>query len=334
MQFLVASNKHALLPFAWRLQREDHSVDVIVHKPRYRAAWEPKIPKVNIEAGLDETLQLYHESVMAGDMIVLTDVRKVRDFFTGAPRLYAQLDIEDWGSHRPPLAMGGWFDGATWRNLHWLVLDWGLWPGGHGPSILAGATMIRQEPVFLGPEHWFGGFTESLIAQNFSGLVTIGLRYNDEHEELQPVGITAGWPWLHSHLFVAGVDNLGGVLGGEHAKWRPESRTFTVGLSVTQPPWPYPTSQRPATTAIKNVSSDVVKETFFHDITLDGPLSTASLDGLVAVVTSSANTSQLARTKALAFAEQIRFPERQARSDVGAGIEQILVGLESKLKMW
>ena len=323
MKVLVFSHHHGLLPFAYRLKREGHEVSTVVWNARYNRAWEGRLEKLTTSKPTTESLSTQIEMARDGELVVVTDSLKGQEMFAEAKALFgvpSQVPFQ-----RPPtLCVGGWFAGGDLLAPHWLVPDWGLWPGGLGPTVLGGCTLLRTPQTLTLPSQ----LTETLEHQGYRGLLVVGLDYLEASRELVPVGFVAGWPFLFTHLFVSGLGNLGNLLSGES----PTSHTvtFEVSLPVSQPPWPIPGAPGPEPVQLTGLSNDVARQCFFHDLAVKGSeVWTAGLDGLVAVARGSGASLASAQSKALAVANALPLPQKQFRVDVGWRVPQILIGLET-----
>lgn len=325
MKFLVFSHHHHLAPFAWRLIREGADVDFAVWAPRYQRAWEGRLTKV-VEGTKPsrENMAPWIEAAAAGELTVLTDSQQGLALFEEAKHLYGPAPVSQQFSRLPTLLLGGWFNGdAELYAPHWLVPDWGMWPGGLGAAGLGGCTLIRTPSVPpLNPE-----YAAILRANNFKGLVAIGMEYIEASNELTQVGFVAGWNFLFTHLFVSGLQNFAETLLGELPVM--ETKTFVVGLPVTQPPYPLKANPMPPPVQLNGVGNELARSCFFHDIAMKGgELWTAGLDGLVAVVRGAGASFTAAQGNALAVGSALPLPQKQMRVDVGSRVPSILVGLE------
>lgn len=326
MKILVVSHQHGLLPFAWRLKREGHEVSTVVVSPRYQAAWAGRLDKETTGELKREDLERWKEPAATGELVVLTDSTKAMEAFTGAPMLYGTWTVP--GSAPAQLYMGAWFsDMGEWHDPHWFFPDWGLWPGGFGPTVLAGGVLVRTSQAFKGPLVLLDALTDSFTKENYRGLVQLGLQWVPAANEFQVCGVSGGPTWLHMHAFVAGLTNFGETLGGAVPTFEPKQ--FVVVAPVSQPPWPIKGAPGSKPTDL-NIPSELTKDCFFHAISLEGgQLRTAGLDGLIGVVRGSANVLELARAQALKVAAGIGVPERQVRLDVGTRVGEGLAQLET-----
>lgn len=322
MRILVFSHHHGLLPFAWRLKREGHEVSTVVWNSRYGRAWEGRLDKLIQGKPTAEALEGEIADAAAGELVVLTDSMKGQEMFAGAKFLYGVPQQVPFP--RPPrLCLGGWWNGVELQAPHWLVPDWGLWPGGLGYPTLGGCTLLRTPQMMALPE----AVAHALSAQSYKGLVVVGLDYMEASRELIPTGFVAGFPFLFTHLFVSGLENLGALLAGDPPVT--QGRAFEVALPVSQPPWPTAGAPGPEPVRLDGLSNEIARQCFFHDLTLKGAEPwTAGLDGLVAVVRGSGASWGSAQSRALAVAQALPLPMKQFRVDIGCGVPGMLVGLE------
>jgi hypothetical protein len=298
--------------------REGHEVSVIVWKDRYEAAWEGLIPKLltGKEKGKENLLALA-DLAKDGKMIVLVDSEKGREIFKEAKYLYGGGGDTSLSS---PIAVGGWMgpNGILQGTAHLLFRDIGLWPGGMGSSIVAGATVAPLPPAFeelLGVLRLpVGLFSWDIVPKGGGGELEFG---NLAH---------SGLPWMHAHAFVSELSDFGGALMGLEEPHL--ERPYTVAIATSQPPWPLLGANSPTPFPL-TVSREDQREVFFHDVRLtDGKLTTAGVDGLVGVVRGAGRTLETARRTALERAGRLGFPERQFRADVGVGVAAALAGLD------
>lgn len=347
MRFLVASMRAELLPLAHRLRREGHEVEALVWRSRYEAAWGGEIGKLARHSDgtlMAEALRPQVEAAAAGELVVVTTVRRVAELFHAARRICAVLEP-------PPksivpndrLLLGGWFDGESVQAPHLLVADWGAWAGGLGPAVLGGLTLIRlggagvsggtapSHPAFVAGA--VQAATERMKSASFRGLFHFDMEEVPETGELRLRALAAGWPWLHTQAFVAELDRLSVVLEGIAA---PKIlHKYVAVLPVTIPPWP--NEKRSDTTsgiAVEGLTPQQQGRAFWFDISVDktaGKLRTAGLDGLLAVATgASDSTPVLARARAVELAVRMQVPEKQYRGDLGMLVDPVLSTLEER----
>ncbi len=327
MKILVATHKHGLLPFAYRLKREGHDVEVLVFKDRYEKAWSGMFPKVVTGTGKNrESLTEMGRLAAKGEFVVLTDSKRGQEVFGGAQFLFGRGSWADAGP-LGPIAVGGWFSGeaVVLGTEHFLVRDLGLWPGGLGPSVTGGVTLVRTVPqafkcLLEGP------VLEQLKSQSFRGLFAVDVRVEDEAPCAGPV--VAGWDFLHTHAFVSDLDNLGGLLEGANGRLLAE---HVVAIPVTIPPFPSVSNIHAQEVKVGGLEPGDLGSIFFHVIYTKGDQEvwTAGLDGLVAVVRGSGQNFQLALDLAVGRAAKLELPEKQFRPDVGSQVPGVLAMLEN-----
>ena len=239
--YLVISETHSLLPFAHRLRAgEGQEVEVLIWRARYEEAWDGKFhPVKRGQRGQVQPEDMAPVVAMAeqDNMVVLSDVPSLPTVFGNVPGFHGTHQFKE----RPvgPERLGFWFDGEALHLPHLLVYDLGQWPGGLGPSVPGGLTLLRLDPDHdLLTRLDLTKVLDELKAATFKGLVQVGL-----DSSLQVQGALAGWPFLQTHAFVGELDSLAALLNGEHANL--EQRVVTV-LPVSQPPWPNLTTKRSA----------------------------------------------------------------------------------------
>jgi hypothetical protein len=325
MRIIIASNTHSLLPFAWRLHKEGHDVTVLVNRDRFEKAWEGLLPKAVRRRGKGnpEALQPLVDEAITGAP-VLTDSPRFAELFNEAPFLFTNPKVEGLQGF-PSVLVGGWFTGERFVLPHLLVVDWGLWPGGMGPLVPGGATLVQPLPQSLAP--FLEDRVDELKSVSHRGLVGVGLQANPETQELVAAGMVAGWTYLQSHLFVSDLVGFGDLLAGTGAGY---TKRFVVGVPVTVPPFPIQCNVSSVPVAVDGLDGEDHKSIFFHDMAMrDGVPYVAGTDGQVAVVRGSANTLGLARQRALTVAGKMQLPHKQYRHDAGGSTEAVLAGLEA-----
>lgn len=360
MKFLVLSHTHSLLPFAYRLQLLGQEVQPVVSVQAFEAAWRgkmepsPRDPKGRL--GSTWLTDLAESSKQ--DTIVLTDDWKLQALFreAGAPNIF--------GVHRQQhttmegltggLRFGAWFDGENLHGHHALVVDRGAWPGGMGPNIDGAMTMIRiDDPETIGEiDRLATVWREELKSGSFKGLVQFGLNFQTEHGEPEIDGMTAGWPFLHTHAFLSELEDFSSLLSeGQNASSEYQSqvlppgakadpatpllpRKFVTVLPISRPPWPTRKARfRFDLAPVEGLTPTQTGRVFWHDVQVDteaGKLTTAGLDGLVGIVRGAADTSELALGRVLEVALRLQMPEKQFRSDCGRRVQLALSELEGR----
>ena len=334
MKFLVASLRAELLPLAHRLRREGHEVQAMVWRARYEKAWGGSIEKIAKHSDgtvMAEALRPQIEAAEAGDLVVLTTVTRVAELFHQARRLYGPGPrTEVLPSDR--LLCGGWFDGEQVLAPHLLVADWGCWTGGLGPHLLGGLTLLRIDRV---PEFIAGALlavTERLKSESFRGLFHFDVEEKPETGELRLRGLSAGWPEIHSQVFVAELEGLGEVFRDEAPRL---GRRFVSVLPISIPPWPFEqTRGEEGGQRVAGLTVQQQGKLFWFDVEIDHQarqLRSAGLDGFLAVATgSSDSTPALARARALELAHRLTIPGKQYRLDMGGLVDSVLSTLEDR----
>lgn len=344
VKFLVVTHQHHLLPFAWRLHKEGADVTTVVFADRYERAWDGLIPKaLTSRTKLEKEAKRIPrdgdlpegspwgplvEQARAGELHVLTDSRRAMELFAGCPNLFGIHEDKDAPRVPTMLALDAWFDGESFSLPHWVVQDWGAWQGGMGPAVLAGGTLVWQGPGFVGPLGLLDTAKDLLKTASFKGMVSMGVAYDTVAGQWQPQALRVGWPFLHTHLLFSELPSLTLLFAGSPDTLGLEKR-FVTALVVSQPPWPHLGNLTPARVPLEGLSSEDRGSLFFHDVLKDGEgLSTAGLDGLVAVARGAGNSPEAARLGALGVASRVVLPERQFRPDIGGQVGAALVGLE------
>ncbi len=351
MKFLVISHTHSLLPFAYRLQLQGHEVQPVVVVSAFEAAWRGKMePSPRDGKGrldpdfLDNLAAQTHNK----DSVILTDDWKLQQQFRadgGRPQLSRIFGVHQ--QHHTtsdgltgPLRLGGWFDGENLQAHHLLVIDRGAWPQGMGPEIDGSLTMVRidQPETIQLANQWVETQVEELKSSGFRGLVQFNLNFQTSTGQPEIDGHTAGWPFLHCHAFLSELEDFAGLLSAdESSPTRPPQllpRKFVTVLPVSRPPWPTRKARfRFELAPIEGLTPEQMGRAFWHDVQLDpeaGKLTTAGLDGLVGVVRGAADTSELARARALEVALRLQLKEKQFRSDAGTRVQSVLAELEGR----
>ena len=394
MKFLVISHTHSLLPFAYRLQLQGHEVKAIVVVQAFEAAWKGKMePSPRDTKGrLDP--EWIKEIIFAGDRYatVITDDWKIQQMFNGEGTLFGVHTQQHTvtGGLTSPIRLGGWFDGEDLECPHLLVVDRGAWTGGMGPAVDSGMTMIRidvpeTQMMVEGLAHQ-GGHLDELKSSGFRGLVQLSLNFQTKTGQPEVDGMSAGWPFLHTHAFVSELEDFAGlleadtlsgsrqtpppqasqipsltptpalsgvsppntsdVLRGKHPDPKDTTlsllsgteyllpKKFVTALPLSRPPWPTRKARfRFELAEVGGLTQEQLGRIFWHDVQVDseaGTISTAGLDGLLGVARGAADTSELARARALEVAVRLQLPEKQFRPDVGTQVQTVLAELEQR----
>lgn len=324
MRALIASNGHGLLPFAWRLRREEVDTEVLVFKDKYEAAWEG-MPIEKIVRGKDKskhTLKLLAEMANDGDMVVLTDSSRGLKIFASAKDVFPRLLTQ--GEGKGAFALGAWFNGESFVLEHLLLNDWGLWPGGLGPNVLGGMVLVNRSTAL---HSQLKPLEDQLKSANFKGLISAQVL-------VAPSGqftlgqVEFGWPNLHSEAFLSDISSLSDLLSLNGDVYL--GCKYVVTLPVTTPPYPLSGRSQVESATIGGLDPEDTKSIFFHDFKTNGhsEILSAGLDGYLCVVRGSGNNLTMARQRALAIAAKIQVPEKQVRLDVGARADFVLGMLE------
>lgn len=334
MRFLVISNKHELLGVFHRLKRTGHDVELIVWNSRNEDVWSGLATQVvrRSDGSLTpENLTPFIEAAKAGELTLITATPKAMEWFGGAQLVYGKLPNE---TIEPidPLLLGGWFSGEAIAAPHLLVTDWGAWPGGLGPKVKGGLTLVRVDHLPSLVANAAGKAAERLKSASFRGLFHFSAIENPGTGEMELGGLTAGWPFLHTQAFLAELGDLGATLSGKPPELL---KRFVTVLPVTVPPWPNPRQggRRPAV-EVRGLTPTQQGRCAWGDITVDPEhrkVLTAGLDGMVTVATGASDGSPaLARMRALELATRLDLPEKQYRPDVGASVDAVLAALEDR----
>ena len=177
---------------------------------------------------------------------------------------------------------------------HGLIVDKGIWPGGLGPhefgttgrEALGALTLVRldtQESLDLF-DHLADPRVDALKSEGFLGLVQWGLNLSSADGVPRIEGEIRGWPWLHYHAFLSGIEKFGDVLRGTFPTLPSK---FVVVAPVTIPPWPAATSGGCRKIQVKGLTPIRQGKCFWHDVRIDQEkqeIHTAGLDGMVAIV--------------------------------------------------
>jgi len=324
-RLLIISHEHALLPFAFRAKKQGMEVEVLIGNPRYRAAWEGRLPKLDLPASLAEQQDAVRALIAEQDVTVLTDSRQWTAALGGYPRVHGVGPSEPTEHGPVELAVGGWWTGDGWSRHHVLLVERGLWTGGGGP-LLPGAILAVQ------PAEWPTAWEEALQrledrlkAASFLGLVQATIRLTPgggwEH-----VGFEAGWSLFHAHAVLAGEDDSVAELLAGSEEIRVAGR-FAAVLPVSVPPWPHRAHAKEHPRPVE-LPRELTRWVFFHDIVVEGVgLRTAGLGGLVGAARGVGRTAAGALLRAHAVAAQLQVAERQYRSDGGQQVAQAWTGL-------
>lgn len=328
--FLVVSHAHGLLPFAHRLKLENQDVEALVVAPRFEKAWAGKLRKVlrNSQGDINpETLGPVVAKAEAGDLVVLIDSHQTETVFSNAKLKYGTLRTDS--KPQSVLRAGVWFDGEKPHLHHALIVDAGVWPGGLGPNELGGLTLIRVDSP--GAIDYLDRICQKqyqeLKARGFKGIAQFGLNFRTQSGEVEVSGLEAGWPFLHTHAFLSELEGFGDLMRGTGKSSLPLK--FVTALPLTMPPWPNRKAAPRRPIKVGGLTPQQMSRVFWHDITVEGTeIRTAGLDGLIGVVRTAADSSELSRLKALEIATRAEIPEKQYRVDVGQRVQWTLAELE------
>lgn len=322
MKVLVITHKHHLLPFAWRLHNHHHvPVEVIVKNKRFEKAWGGRLPKLELpQVGEKELYAAVREIVVEQGMVVVTDSDRWSQELGGIPNLFPTLPF----GKEPisPLYVGGWFDGERFISRHLYIEEWGLWPGGMGPSMPAVGTCIFNERNWpVGLEVALNYKKDELKGLSFRGLVLVALGIGGATGSIEPLRMKAGWHLPHAHTFLSDLEDMPGLLMGLEQF---PHKSIVMSALVTVPPYPFSSGRAEEPRGILIESKELTKRMFFHDLQLNGEeITTAGLDGLVAIVRGSGRSFQVARGELLRVANAIQVREKQFRTDAGLQTEQV-----------
>ena len=334
-KFLVISRTHSLLPIAHRLKLEGHDVEVLVSVAAFEKAWNGKLGKVlrNSKGQINQThLEPAIAAAERGEVTVLIDDWGIETLFGNAKRKFGVQRLEDEKEPDSPLRVGGWFNGETFDCFHGLVVDRGAWTGSQGPDIDGSLTLIRNDNSELAGliGHLVEPYIDRLKSSSFKGLVQFGVSLDTTDGTPHIVGAKAGFPFLHTHAFLSGLEDFGDILLGKSNPVLPKK--FTTVLTISRPPYPNRKARFRRPVAIENLTDQQVGRVFWHDMQIldqsKHSLSTAGLDGLVGIARGEADTSELSRGLCLEVAQRISLPEKQFRLDVGGRVQGVLAELE------
>lgn len=327
-KFFISTDTHAMLPVAHRLRLEGHDVETVVHKARFRRAWEGKQDNWGKDGGKirPDDLTPITGQIAAGELTALVDSPWWTENVFKGPRLFGALKNEPPNIH--PLRAGGWFDGTTLHALHFLVYDVGAWPYRTGPAVPGALTLIRDDSPDADAKSAMRQQLESeLKARDFKGLVNVGL-IEDNEGGLKADGLQAGWPFLHLHAFLSEVEGFGDVLQGAVPVL---PMKYVTVVPVTIPPWPNHGTAAEKDALVEGLTPQQQSRVFWHDIRVlpeERKVLTAGLDGLVGVVRGAAQSPVLSQARALEVAAKIILPQKQWRPDVGQTVGAAVASLE------
>jgi hypothetical protein len=260
-------------------------------------------------------------------------VKRIAELFHAAPKLFAVAEKLTEVEPSDRLLLGGWYDGEHVQAPHLLVADWGLWPGGLGPAVLGGITLIRLGgllPAFV--QGALQAATDRMKSASFRGLFHFDVEEQPASGELRLRGLSAGWPGLHTQAFLAETLSFSKALLGGFPVLK---RKFVQVLPVTIAPWPNEkrSVELPAE-EIKGLTIQQQGQIFWLDVRIDQEarkIFSAGLDGLLCIATGcSDSTPALARARALELAHRISIPGKQFRPDAGMLVDSVLSTLEDR----
>lgn len=318
MRYLVVSRKAGLMHVAKWLEGEAPGEvrcgSLSEHAEKF--AWRGLLAK---ERGWNG--RRMHEALEGFDGTLVTDDPRWTDAAAAKGiRCFGVLPEPDRdGATRTRVVLGGWWNGAELQAAHWLVLDWGLWPGGQGPQVVGGLSLIRPEadpPLAVLEPH------RPALAGHL-GYVAVDLAWDGEAGGWRGGSLRGGWCPAALAL-LHGCPLATGVLSGE----APVLAPFTVAVPVSSPPYPFSLPDRPAAVALP-LTPDLELQLVLGDVMKAGQgTSTAGVDGAVALAIGRGKLPGTARLGAQAAARALGLP--QWRADTGAGLDELLAWLESQ----
>ena len=323
MKITVISNKHGLLPFAWRLKKEGAEVSTVVVKDRYEKAWAGLLEKDLVgRQKSQESWQGLSDSLRQDGSLVLCDSPKVVKTLSGYEGLYG---IADGNTDSPGgLIVAGWLHpSAGILRPHYLLPDYGLQSGGQGPAVLSGAVLYRPQSRDLFSSKFVP--LEAMEQSGHKGLFYCFMKFNTVTTELELDHFWLGWHPILSQISLA-EEELLPLLDGKADSPKPQ---YTIGVVVSVPPYPYECNLTSSVRPIQYPSSDLLKDVFFHDVTIEGNnINVAGTDGLVAIVRGTSSILEHARKLATLRSSALSTPEIQFRQDVGSRVSTPLAALE------
>jgi hypothetical protein len=332
VKFLVVTNKHELHPLANILLSEGQDVDVVVWKRRYEQAWSGRLNLVGRFSKGEmtrETWDPYKQLAKQQELTVITNVPKVREIFEldeGDPAWF--YDTHSKEALTEPVRFGGWWWQGALHLPHVLVYDQGLWPGGLGPQLPGGVTLIRL-PIDSGWQQLVNLEVLSGGLRNHQGLFNVQFRTEDTGE-LHMDRLELGWSWLQTPALLSNVADLSSLLAG--ASHLHLDHRYSVALPLSVPPFPVVEGKSAAGLPIQGLTEVQLSSTLWHDVTIDQEgraLRTAGLDGLLGISTGAANSLVLARGQALAVPQTLEVPELQYRPDLCQSVALAEAALEN-----
>ena len=343
MSFLVVSHRHELIPFAYRLKNQGEKTELVVCTPRFEKAWEGKFDRILPAKEVSRTnLEPTLELARAGQVTVLSNNHKTSKMFNEVDSFYGTCEVEEYPKPSSLLRVGGWWEGGELHNPHLLIYDLGAWPGGYGPNVPGGMTLIRVEPsqvpllleaiepltTLLQEKYWFQGLLQASLKESLLG-------------QLEIEGVELGWPFLQSHAFLSELESFSSLLLKEPVEL-PQKVVTVVPVSLH--PWPVefewngpdrqPRLRSPESLPIGGLSSKQISQVFWHDVQLDieqRTIKTGGLDGLLGIARGAAHTPHLARKRAMTLALSMTVPEKQVRPDAAGAVSEALAQLEERL---
>lgn len=337
--YLSLSFTHGLIPLAWRLHREGHESAFAPWQHRGAKCWGARSlqnPFPQDETSKDtrklatrahEALAPWLDRARAGELAILSDCPKWTPILEGIPGVWGTHPVE---GTLGPIRLGGWVDAeGVLQAPHLLWVAMGAWPGGMGAHVEAGATLVPLRGS-TGPfQELLEAATSAAETLEHRGLVQVGLVYRDGGWAAS--GIALGWHGLHLHAWLAALGEgglVGKVLAGEAPTF---PHRYTVVVPVSVPPWPTMGSVLPAEQQVQ-IGDEAAGRVFWHDVAIDEGarvMKVAGVDGLIGVARGSADSMTLARIRAYSTVGAMQVWEKQARLDVGQGVEDDLAKLEA-----
>ena len=329
--FLILPFRHGLMPLAWRLRSEGHTVEVLPRSDRYERAWDGLFEQTL--TGGDKRSRKQLEPVLdaakSGDFIVVTDAPKWMEMFSDAEHLFGcGPSPKPKETLEQPLQIGSWWDGSH-QLPHLIARDIGARDGGMGAQVTCAAIgkwLATSEPLESSAFHeGFKQAEEQL--KDYKGLWTIHVDLNDQ-DELIFSEVQTGWDIFQTQLILAKTDATGALFtGGDQ---QVVSGEFSAVSAISVPPWPVD-GVSSASVPITGPNAEQRRSVGWFDVRFGGPqdrvMETAELDGLVGVVRGTGSTPQWAVAQTIQTLASFEMPERQFRSDLGLGFGTVMTQL-------
>lgn len=323
MRWVVVSEKHGLLRTARWLALEQEDVFAACRSDVYqKRAWQgllekQRLPKRDRLGRNDELV-----AALRGEATLVTDSESwtAEAVELKLPRVFGRWQRGE--AKRGHFALGGWWGPSGFSLPHWVLRDWGLWPGGLGPIQVAGLTLARASMS----QSLQDVLQAALEGVPVFGAVQLEIGWSD-FEQPPELGALVVNGDYHLQLLLHSQPKVAPVLRGEVPPVLPYA--YTVGALASVAPYPFGGTSQEKTTLASGPES--LENLLLYDVSLarDGKITTGGINGLVAIAVGRGQLLSTARHVATKAVLSMGLPELQVRPDVAEHVDAALGQLET-----